>query len=207
VKGVCTFTFDDGPNPEWTPHVLAELARCGVTATFFVIGERVDCAPELARAAVDAGHDVELHCDRHIRHTELTDRELADDAQAGLAAFARAGLPKPTRWRPPWGVCTPATNRVAAEQALELVHWTIDTHDWRGDRSAEMLRAAERGLEDGAIVLMHDGLGPGALRAGVGETVELIAPLSELAQERGLRVLALSLASPARAGAPLGIPT
>ena len=70
-----------------------------------------------------------------------------------------------------------------------------------------MLEAIDAEIEDGAIVLMHDGLGPGALRAGVEETVELIGPLSELAQERGLRVLPLSLASTARAGAGLGIAT
>lgn len=197
MRGVCTLTFDDGPNPEWTPRVLAELDRCGVKATFFMIGERVDCAAELARAVVDRGHDVELHCDRHIRHTEMTDRELKNDTKAGLMAFERAGLPRPTRWRLPWGVCTDATAIVAAEQALELVGWTVDTHDWRGDASDRMLEAAQAQIGDGAIVLMHDALGPGARRAGAGETVELIAPLCGLARERALEIVPLS-----RAGLP-----
>jgi peptidoglycan/xylan/chitin deacetylase (PgdA/CDA1 family) len=204
---VCTFTFDDGPDPIWTPRVLAELDRCGAQATFFMVGERVERAAGLARAVVDRGHDVELHCHRHIRHIDLTDRELREDTRVALAAFARAGLPRPTRWRAPWGICTEATKRVATELELELVDWSADSHDWRGDASAEMLEAVDAEIEDGAIVLMHDGLGPGALRAGVGETVELIGPLSELAQERCLQVLPLSLASPARAGARLGIPT
>jgi peptidoglycan/xylan/chitin deacetylase (PgdA/CDA1 family) len=207
VEGVCAFTFDDGPDSIWTPRVLAELDRCGVRATFFMVGEHVERAAELARAVVDRGHDVELHCHRHLRHIDLTDRELREDARTALAAFARAELPKPTRWRAPWGICTEATERVATELELELVHWSADTHDWRGDASAEMLEAVDAEIEDGAIVLMHDGLGPGALRADVGETVELIGPLSELARERGLRVLPLSLAAPDHAGAPLGIPT
>jgi peptidoglycan/xylan/chitin deacetylase (PgdA/CDA1 family) len=206
VGGVCAFTFDDGPDPIWTPHVLAELDRCGVKATFFMVGERVERAPGLARAVAERGHDVELHCHRHIRHIDLTDRELRDDTRAVLATFARAELPRPARWRAPWGICTEATERVATELELELVHWSADTHDWRGDAGAEMLEAVDAEIEDGAIVLMHDGLGPGALRAGVGETVELIGSLSELAQERGLRVLPLSLASTARAGGGLGIP-
>jgi peptidoglycan/xylan/chitin deacetylase (PgdA/CDA1 family) len=206
MRGVCTFTFDDGPNPAWTTNVLAELDRCGVKATFFMIGERVDCAPELARAVLEEGHDVELHCDRHIRHSELTDRELADDAEAGLMAFARAGLPKPRRWRPPWGVRTPATDRVAAEHELELVHWTVDTHDWRGDTSEEMLAAVGGGIEAGAVVLMHDGLGPGARRQGAGETVGLIAPLCVLARGRDLRIVSLSQAAAVAPGEGSGTP-
>ena len=95
---------------------------------------------------------------------------------------------------------------MATEHALQLVHWSADTHDWRGDASAEMLVALDAEIEDGAIVLMHDGLGPGALRVSAGETVELIKPLSELARERGLRVLPLSLACTARVGARLGAP-
>jgi peptidoglycan/xylan/chitin deacetylase (PgdA/CDA1 family) len=205
--GVCTFTFDDGPHPEWTPRVLAALERCGVTATFFMVGEYVERTPGLARAVVDRGHEVELHCHRHLRHIDLTDRELRQDTIAALAAFERAGLPKPTRWRAPWGICTEATERVATEHALELVHWSADTHDWRGDASAEMLETLDAEIEDGAIVLMHDGLGPGALRVSVEETVELIKPLSELAQERGLRMLPLSLALPAGTGAASGVST
>lgn len=207
VGGVCTFTFDDGPHPIWTPRVLEELDRCGVKATFFMAGEHIERAPGLARAVVGRGHDVELHCHRHIRHIDLTDHELRADTRAALTAFERAGLSRPTRWRAPWGICTEATERVATEFELELVHWSADTHDWRGDASAEMLEAVHPEIEDGAIVLMHDGLGPGALRAGIGETLELIGPLSELARERALRMLPLSLTSPARAGAGLGMPT
>jgi peptidoglycan/xylan/chitin deacetylase (PgdA/CDA1 family) len=205
--GLCTFTFDDGPHPEWTPRVLAALELCGVKATFFAIGEHVEHTPGPARAVVDQGHDIELHCHRHIRHIDLSDRELREDTRAALAAFERAGLPRPTRWRAPWGICTEATEQVATELELELVHWTADSHDWRGDSSTEMLEALDAEIEGGAIVLMHDGLGPGALRAGAGQTVELIKPLSELARERGLRVLPLSLAFPARAGTGLGTGT
>lgn len=235
VGGVCTFTFDDGPDPIWTPRVLAELDRCGVQATFFVVGERVVDDPGPARAALAAGHDVELHCHRHVRHTELSEAELEADTTAALAEFERAGLGRPRYWRTPWGVRTHATERVAARHGLRLVDWTIDTHDWRGDSSAAMLEKVGAMLENeasfqddapyaggtsfqdgpspedetslrdhaigaaGAIVLMHDALGPGALRAGAGETVGLIAPLAALARGRGLRLAALSRAGAAGA--------
>jgi peptidoglycan/xylan/chitin deacetylase (PgdA/CDA1 family) len=192
--GVCTFTFDDGPDPVWTPRVLAELDRCATTATFFVVGERVANDSGPARAALAAGHEVELHCHRHVRHTELSEVELEADTTAALAEFERAGLGRPRFWRTPWGVRTAATERVAARHGLRLIDWTIDTHDWRGDGSATMLETTAALLGAGAIVLMHDALGPGALRAGVEETIGLIAPLVALARCRGLRPAVLSRA-------------
>ena len=87
---------------------------------------------------------------------------------------------------------TPATERVAARHGLTLVYWTIDTHDWRGDAAAEMIARARGSLVPGAVVLMHDALGPGALRAGAQNTLDLIAPLVATARERGLTVGALA---------------
>jgi len=192
VGGVCAFTFDDGPDPIWTPRVLAEFDRCAAPATFFVVGERLadDAGP--ARAALEAGHEVELHCHRHIRHTELSEAELEVDTTTALAEFEQARLGRPRYWRTPWGVCTAATARVAARHRLRLVDWTIDTHDWRGDGSAAMLETAGALLGDGAVVLMHDALGPGALRSDVDGTVGLIAPLAALARSRGLRPAGLA---------------
>ncbi|MGH2903049.1 MAG: polysaccharide deacetylase family protein [Solirubrobacteraceae bacterium] len=190
--GVCAFTFDDGPDPVWTPRVLAELERCEAPATFFVVGERLADDPGPARAARAAGHEVELHCHRHVRHTELSEAQLEADTTTALGQFEQAGLGRPRYWRTPWGVRTVATARVAARHRLGLVDWTIDTHDWRGDGSAAMLETSGTLLEDGAVVLMHDALGPGALRTGVDRTVELIAPLAALARGRALRLAVLA---------------
>ncbi|MHB8241973.1 MAG: polysaccharide deacetylase family protein [Solirubrobacteraceae bacterium] len=195
-------SFDDGPDEEWTPRVLGELARLGAHATFFLIGERLRAFPWIARAAEAAGHGVELHCERHIRHTELTEHQIEADTIAALASFAEVGL-FPTRWRTPWGICTPETVRVAERHGLELVHWSIDTHDWRGDSVRDMLAVAARGLEDGAVVLMHDGLGPGSLRLGCENTLGLLAPLCSLAAKRKLSV-ADALAEPTPASVFLG---
>jgi peptidoglycan/xylan/chitin deacetylase (PgdA/CDA1 family) len=157
-----------------------------------MIGERIALNCGLARTVVEAGHDVELHCNRHIAHTDLTHRQLESDTRAAFSAFREAGLPQPERWRPPWGLRTEATGRVSSRHSLELVHWTIDTHDWRGDTSTEMLESAHTSLHDRAVFLMHDALGPGAQRAGCRETVELIEPLSAAAKERGLHITPLS---------------
>ncbi len=181
-----SLTFDDGPDCTWTPLVLDQLQRCRVeAATFFVVGERVLAHPEIASQVLAGGHDVQLHCHRHIRHTELTAAELRYDTETALDALASIGV-RPRLWRTPWGVCTDATRRVAGRLALQLVGWSIDTHDWRGDPPRAMLDRARRQLADGGAVLMHDGLGPGARRAGCQNTLALLGALTAAAHARGL---------------------
>lgn len=189
-----SFTFDDGPEEIWTERVLAELDRCRVRATFFAVGERALRLDGLVRAAIAAGHDIQLHCHRHVRHTRLSERELELDTERALDALDRAGA-RPTLWRAPWGVRTEASDRVARRFALRLVGWSIDTHDWRGDAPGAMLAAARPQLAGGGAVLMHDGLGPGARRAGCANTLALLAPLAAAARELGVAIAPLSAPS------------
>jgi peptidoglycan-N-acetylglucosamine deacetylase len=180
-----SLTFDDGPDPTWTPLVLEQLAHCQVAATFFMVGERVLAQPELAETVLAAGHEVQLHCHRHVRHGELTETELALDTESGLDALAAVGT-GPWLWRPPWGLYTNASVRVAERLGLQLVRWSIDTHDWRGDPPQQILRHAHPQLAGGGAVLMHDAIGPGASRTGCANTVELLAPLTTAAHAHDL---------------------
>ena len=166
-------TYDDGPDPVWTPRVLDVLADHGAGATFFVLGPQAESHPDLVRRAVAEGHEVALHADRHVRHTEMDAAQIAEDAARALERLNALGV-EPVRWRVPWGVATHDTHVVAERLGLELVHWSVDTHDWRGDSAREMLAACAEGLAaEHPVVLMHDGLGPGARRSGCAQTVEL----------------------------------
>jgi peptidoglycan/xylan/chitin deacetylase (PgdA/CDA1 family) len=181
-----SLTFDDGPDEQWTPAVLAALERCEARATFFLVGERVRASPWLVDELLAAGHDVQLHCDRHIRHSERSEQEIELDVRAALASLARHGV-HPGWWRTPWGVRTPASRAVAQRHGLKLVNWSLDTEDWRGEPVSAML-ARVRPIRDGDVVLMHDGLGPGALRSGCASTVELIPSIVRDARAAGLDV-------------------
>jgi peptidoglycan-N-acetylglucosamine deacetylase len=184
-RSALSFTFDDGPDETWTPRVLEQLARCEVTATFFMVGERVRAHPDLARTVLAAGHEIQLHCDRHIRHTQITEAEVQLDAEMGLDALTTVAV-RPRLWRTPWGICTDASVRVAAQVGLQLVGWSIDTHDWRGDQPQHMLADAQGQLTDGGAVLMHDAIGPGARRAGCQNTIALLPALAAAARADGL---------------------
>ena len=158
-----------------------------MSATFFVAADVGRSVTASVRTIAAAGHDVQLHCHRHVRHTLLREAEVERDARAALEVIAAGGV-SPTLWRTPWGVCTPATVRVARRLGLQIVRWDIDTHDWRGDTAPVMLAHVRRRFGAGGSVLMHDGLGPGGRRSGCENTVALIAPLVRVAAEHGLRI-------------------
>jgi peptidoglycan/xylan/chitin deacetylase (PgdA/CDA1 family) len=176
-------TFDDGPDPEWTPLVLDALASAGASATFFVVAPLAERYPYLLARIRDEGHTIAFHCTRHVRHDDLTQGEIEADVEHGLLSLGRSVR----YWRTPWGVVTPATSRVARQRGLTLVGWTADTQDWSGSPHAEMLARIEGTVLQGCIVLMHDGVGPGAMRGGCAQTVALIKPLVSLARSRDLK--------------------
>jgi peptidoglycan/xylan/chitin deacetylase (PgdA/CDA1 family) len=198
VPRALNLTFDDGPDPTWTPRILRELERCQAAATFFMVGERVLAQPYLAHEVLAAGHDIQLHCHRHIRHSDLTEVELQHDSETALAALEGVGV-RPRLWRTPWGVCTDASHRVAERLGLQLVRWSIDTHDWRGDEPQAMLDHARSRLPAGGTILMHDALGPGARRAGCQNTIALLAALTAAARAHGLPLAPMDSASAAAA--------
>lgn len=183
-------TFDDGPDPVWTPRLLDALTALGARATFFPIARRAAAMPHLVARMLREGHTVGLHCDEHVRHSARGPDWLRADTRRALARLRRVGL-VPSLWRVPWGAAAPWTAEVASENALALVGWSVDSHDWRGDRAQAMFTAARPDLRPGAIVLAHDGIGPGARRTGAAQTVALSRLIAGHARATGVALRAL----------------
>lgn len=183
-------TFDDGPDPVWTPLLLESLADLGARASFFPIAPRAAAHPELIELMLAAGHTVGLHCERHERHRDHDRAWLARDTDLALERLGRLGV-SPRLWRVPWGQPAPFTAEIAAARDLALVGWDVDTHDWRGDHAETMLSDTRAGLREGAIVLAHDGIGPGARREGAAQTLRYVGLVAEHARRAGLTLSAL----------------
>ena len=179
------------PDPVWTPRLLDVLWKLGARATFFPIAPRAAAYPGLIARMRDEGHAVGLHCDEHVRHSERDVEWLQNDTRSALATLARLGV-RPIFWRTPWGVTTQWSPHVAHENGLRLIGWTADTNDWRGHPAAEMFDMTRALLEDGAIVLAHDGTGPGAIRTGAAETLAYVELVAAHALRRGIVLEALS---------------
>ena len=177
-------TFDDGPDPDCTPHVLDALAAAGVRGVFFLVGEQVEAHPELARRVAEEGHTVALHGFRHVEHDELG-AEARADLVRGAAAVAQATGQEPRLYRPPYGRFTEESYAAVGELGLTPVYWSAWGCDWEpipADRIAEL---TIRDLVPGAIVLLHDSPRY-ANRPSAAPTAEALPAIFAALDERGL---------------------
>lgn len=150
-------TFDDGPDAENTPALLALLAERRVQATFFLIGSRVARQPELARRMVAAGHAVENHTERHSVLTNLFgEARLRAELAAAQTEIQRATGSAPKFFRPPAGLTNPRVFRVARQAGLLVAGYTARGLDRRPDAAAKIAGRLLAKLRPGAIFLLHD---------------------------------------------------
>ncbi|MBM0231641.1 polysaccharide deacetylase family protein [Micromonospora sp. STR1_7] len=154
-------TFDDGPNPAWTPKVLDQLRAARVTATFCVVGREAQRHPELIRRIVREGHQLCNHSWRH--DLDLARRPVAeiraDLVRTNKAIQAAApGAPVPF-YRQPGGRWTSEVLGVAKELGMRPLHWAVDPQDWDKPTAATIAKRVHNAARPGSIVLLHDGGG------------------------------------------------
>ena len=199
AAGVAALTFDDGPDPLFTPRLLDALDAAGAAATFFVVGERIPGNEELLGEIERRGHEIALHGMTHRRHDGLDEAEARAELDDGLAAIAAAGVARPRWYRPPYGGSTPALSRFCEELDLGLAYWSTWGQDWEPLSAARIAKLVLRDLDDGGVILLHDS--PlYAEREDAGPTIEAIAPIAAAAGEKQLRLRTLSEALDAGRG-------
>jgi peptidoglycan/xylan/chitin deacetylase (PgdA/CDA1 family) len=192
-------TFDDGPDPEWTPRILDALALAAVPATFFAIGAAAQREPALVRRAASEGHEIANHTLEH-RHPWLIGRvqarrQVSEGAQVLEDILGHA----PRFYRPPHGRNRACMTEAASERGEALVMWDLSAIDWGVMGRADRIAARLSRVRDGDIVLMHDG------RNRHNRPEELIKVLPGFLQElrrRGLAAARLRGPSPASLPSP-----
>ena len=156
-RGDVGLTFDDGPHAEGTPAVLETLAARGATATFFLVGEQVQARPSVARAIVDAGHEVALHGYRHTLLLRRSVRELEQDLVRARAAIEDATGRSPVLYRPPYGVFSSGALALVRRLGYRPLLWSAWGRDWeRRATPAAIARRTTWRLRGGDVVLLHD---------------------------------------------------
>jgi peptidoglycan/xylan/chitin deacetylase (PgdA/CDA1 family) len=184
-------TIDDGPDPDVTPRVLAQLAEHGAPATFFCVGARVERYPELARDIVGRGHVIENHTQRHRHNFCLLGPAgmTAEIAQAQDSILRITGT-TPQFFRAPAGLRNPFLDPVLARLELRLASWTRRGFDTVTADADAVHRRLTTGLGDGDILLLHDGNAARG-RGGGAVILEVLPRLLETLAQRRLRPVTL----------------
>lgn len=185
--GRVALTFDDGPDPDATPAVLEALERAGARATFFLVGEQVAAHRSLAREVAVRGHEVGLHCFRHVEHDELGADEAREDLGRALATLEAAAGSRPRLCRPPYGRFSEASYAAAREAGLEPVYWSAWGGDWEAIPADRIADLVARDLAPGLVVLLHDSARY-AYRPSARPTAEALPAIAEAVAAAGLEL-------------------
>jgi peptidoglycan/xylan/chitin deacetylase (PgdA/CDA1 family) len=155
-------TFDDGPNPQTTPLLLAALEAEAVPATFFVVGSRIAGNEALLRQIYNDGDELGNHSWSHPDFTKLKPPAMLEQVNRTETAVITAGLPPPRLFRPPYGT----RNQTMRDTIhLPIILWNIDPRDWSETNASKITKLVERQARAGGIMILHDSHAPTAAAA------------------------------------------
>jgi peptidoglycan/xylan/chitin deacetylase (PgdA/CDA1 family) len=157
---VVALTFDDGPDPRWTPGILQILHDENVKATFCTIGYLAQRHPELVKAERDAGHTMCDHSMHHILRLDLRPHpQIIDEVLQGADVIRSITGENPPFYRPPGGSLNPDIIDTAHQRGLRVLKWSVDPHDYTKPPAPVILARITAAVGPGAVVLLHDGGG------------------------------------------------
>ena len=188
LPGSVALTFDDGPHPQGTPAVLAQLRRLGWTATFFLLGEQVQRYPQVAAEVVAAGHEVAVHGYTHRNHLLRGPADVYRDLARATSVVQAATGSRPHWFRPPYGVLTLGSLIAARRCGLQPVLWTAWGRDWEPGSAERVAGTVRQQLRPGGTVLLHDSDCTARVAGSWRATVAALPRLAELLDQLGCTV-------------------
>ncbi|MBZ0136405.1 MAG: polysaccharide deacetylase family protein [Planctomycetes bacterium] len=184
-------TFDDGPDPEFTPQILDVLKDKNVRACFFSVGQRVIEHPEITLEVKKQGHLLGNHSDSHAMWINFSlHRRLRREVRDTNAAIKSAAGVTPKLYRAPHGFKNPALGDVLAGEEMLAIGWQIRGFDAVSTNAARIAERIVDGAKPGGVILLHDGAG---LQGGTdrGATVEALPVIIDGLRARGFNLVRL----------------
>ena len=152
TKPMVALTFDDGPSI-YTKEILDQLEKYNAHATFFVVGNRVSTYASTVNRAYNIGCEIGNHSWSHPDLASISVKDMKSEISKTDAAIENVIGKKAALLRPPYGS---VDSDVKAYAGKPLIHWSIDTLDWKTRNSNSTISSVLNNVRDGSIVLMHD---------------------------------------------------
>lgn len=151
-------TFDDGPDPNWTPKVLQKLREHDIKATFCLVGKNARAYPELVQEIVADGHTLCNHSWSHDLELgkKSKDKIRLDMTKTNDAIHAAVPDADIAYFRHPGGNWTNNAIDVAAELGMKSLNWSVDPRDWEKPSAKKIADRVITNTKLGSIVLLHD---------------------------------------------------
>jgi peptidoglycan/xylan/chitin deacetylase (PgdA/CDA1 family) len=184
-KKLVALTVDDGPDPRFTPKVLAILKKYHCQATFFVVGRFAVLYPDLIKREVMDGHEIENHT---YSHPDLqkdsglkVDEEISENQSVILTLTNRRSV----FFRPPKALFNREVVDIASAKGYKIVLWTVCVEHHRSKTIQDMAQRVIKRAQPGIIILAHDG------RLDRTRTIEALPLIIQGYQKRGYRFVTL----------------
>lgn len=154
---VIALTFDDGPNPEFTPEVLSLLKKYNFKATFFCIGKQVEKHPEILQQILADGHVVGNHSYLHSNNYGfLSTKKVISDLEKNQQIIENITSLKTQFFRPPFGVTNPNISKAVKKMNLITFGWSVRSYDTVVKNPTKVFQKISSKIQKGDVVLLHD---------------------------------------------------
>jgi peptidoglycan/xylan/chitin deacetylase (PgdA/CDA1 family) len=192
-KHMVAITFDDGPDPKWTPKILEILKQKKAPATFFVLGSQVQQYPDLLERIAREGHEIGNHSYTHQNLAEAGDEEIELELNATTRLIEAVTGHSTAYFRPPYNSDGTPTQpgevralRVARDLGYLTVGQSIDPDDWERPGVEALIQRVKKQRGEGSVILLHDAGGDRS------QTVAALPSIIDYLRERGDVIVPLS---------------
>lgn len=156
AEKLVALTYDDGPNPDFTPHFLTLLEKYQVKATFFLIGKNVEKYSEMAQSILLAKHELANHSYSHV-NLSLEPQKVPEEIEKIEEILKKLGVKGIINFRPPFGNCSMELFQYICQKEIPLIAWNICPEDYLYQNSSQMIaRKVINNVNPGSIILLHD---------------------------------------------------
>nr|WP_212960815.1 polysaccharide deacetylase family protein [Cohnella xylanilytica] len=187
TRKAVAFTFDDGPNPEFTPQILEIFREANGKATFYMIGEQIERFPDTARAVLEQGHEIGNHTYTHPELTKLDEEARRSELLRSERIILETTGVKPATFRPPYFAYDEGVAATVAEFGYPVIGAVNGAaRDWEMPGVDHIAETTRETVEPGAILIFHDGFGDRS------QTVEAVRRLVRELTSEGYELVAVS---------------